>query len=167
MLNSGSSRRRGWILRCRKLAYGVSRAPHAIWESIFGHVAPEKLKIHGFRTARKTRCQRNILRSMLRACGETLLVPSSLEKVSKEQAEKQAEIDRLAILKRRRAEKKAARKAARAARKAARKAKRKGRKGKKGKKRGRKGRKGKRMQTNSTSGVAQINSPQQVNQTLQ
>ena len=33
---AGSSRRRGWIPRCRKLASGVSRAPYAIWDPIFG-----------------------------------------------------------------------------------------------------------------------------------
>ena len=48
MLNSGPSRRRGWILRCRQLEPGVSRAPYALWDPIFGHVAPEKLKIMFF-----------------------------------------------------------------------------------------------------------------------
>ena len=64
MLNSGSSRRRGWILRCRKLEPGVSRAPYALWDPIFGHVAPEKFKIHLFRLARLTRCMYYSLRSL-------------------------------------------------------------------------------------------------------
>ena len=51
MLNSGPSRRRGWILRCRQLEPGVSRAPYALWDPIFGHVAPEKFKIQLFRPA--------------------------------------------------------------------------------------------------------------------
>ena len=39
MPNSGTSRCRGWILRCQKLLLRLSRAPHAIWDPIFGHVA--------------------------------------------------------------------------------------------------------------------------------
>ena len=51
MLNSGSSRRRGWILQSRKLKFGVVRAPYAIWDPIFGHVAPRFLFISFFRPA--------------------------------------------------------------------------------------------------------------------
>ena len=42
MLNSGPSRRRGWILRHRKLAHRVSRGPYALWDPIFGHVGGPK-----------------------------------------------------------------------------------------------------------------------------
>ena len=52
MLNSVSSRRRGWILRRRKLELGVSRAPYDLWDPIVGHVALEKFEFLFYRPAR-------------------------------------------------------------------------------------------------------------------